>query len=314
MPLVIVSILQLWPVSAILLVRNLQKVWRNSKLRLYRRFALIIGDRPYVRLWEIARATGKTKQEVREGLQEMIDAGYLGRRAYLDQSTDCIVIDPERRPDGSEAPAAEAVYAEPEAEPAWQTEPVRQAEPVRRPEPARRAEPEPARPEPVQRPAARQPEPVKRPQAAAAKPAEDEFEKILREIRELNDRIADGPMSQKIDRIGEITASIFMVLKLKPERRDEVQKFMSYYLPTTMKLLESYSLLEKQSYQGENIVAARQDIEKIIDTMIPAFEKQLDRLFKTDALDISTDIDVLEAMMAKDGLTQKEGTTLKLGR
>ena len=118
--------------------------------------------------------------------------------------------------------------------------------------------------------------------------------------------------SMQIDRIGEITASIFSVVKLKPERRDEVHKFMSYYLPTTMKLLESYSLLEKQSYQGENIVAARKDIEKIIGTMVPVFEKQLDRLFQADALDISTDIEVLETMMAKDGLTE-QGKRLRMG-
>ena len=73
----------------------------------------------------------------------------------------------------------------------------------------------------------------------------------------------------------------------------------------TFKLLKSYSLMEKQSYQGENIINARRDIEQILDTLVHAFEKQLDQLFATDAVDISSDIQVLETMMAKDGLSEK---------
>ena len=132
-PLIICTILQLYPISAILLARNLYKMWKNGKLKVFRRYALIIGDRAYVRLWELARATGKTKQEVRADLQEMIDKGYLGRRAYVDQSTDCVVIDPERRPDGSTEQAKTAAAP---VQPTQVQRPVasaveRPAEPVR---------------------------------------------------------------------------------------------------------------------------------------------------------------------------------------
>ena len=214
--------------------------------------------------------------------------------AWGEDSPGCIVIDPERKPDRAESKDwvrewEERKQAKQEA--AREEKAAEEVRPEKQPAPERPAEQKPA---PEQQ--------------------EDEFEKILRQIRELNDRIDDGPVSAKIDRIGEITASIFMFVKQKPDRRDEVHKFMSYYLPTTMKLLESYSLLEKQSYQGENIAAARRDIEKILDQMIPAFEKQLDRLFQADAIDISADIDVLETMMAKDGLTEKEGMTMRMGR
>ena len=78
---------------------------------------------------------------------------------------------------------------------------------------------------------------------------------------------------------------------------------MNYYLPTTLKLLKSYDLLEDQSYQSESIVSSRKKIEGVLDTLIQAYEKQLENLFKDDALDIATDIDVLETMMAGDGLT-----------
>ena len=95
-----------------------------------------------------------------------------------------------------------------------------------------------------------------------------------------------------------------------PGREAEVRKFMNYYLPTTLKLLKSYDLMESQSCQGENIVASRRKIENVLDLLIEAYEKLLDRLFGNDALDIATDIDVLETMMAGDGLSSKG--TMKL--
>ena len=130
----------------------------------------------------------------------------------------------------------------------------------------------------------------------------EELERTLGELRELNERIEDEAVSQRIDRIGTLTAGIFRVVIQKPEREQDVRKFMNYYLPTTIKLLHSYELLEDQGYQSESIVESRGKIENILDTLIKAYEKQLDRLFRDDALDIATDIDVLETMMAGDGL------------
>ncbi len=92
---------------------------------------------------------------------------------------------------------------------------------------------------------------------------------------------------------------------------DEVKKFMNYYLPTTFKLLKSYSLMEKQSYQGANITASRRKIEDILDSLIKAFEQQQDRLFQSEALDVEADIEVLETMMAKDGLVTPKGADIR---
>ena len=99
----------------------------------------------------------------------------------------------------------------------------------------------------------------------------------------------------------------------KPEKKSEIKSFMSYYLPTTLKLLRSYSTFERQGVGGENIDSAKKDIERILDTLVVGFTQQLDQLFKTDVLDISSDIEVLEQMMKKDGLSEAddfEGLTL----
>jgi len=133
------------------------------------------------------------------------------------------------------------------------------------------------------------------------------YDERIRQIRELNDRIADKAVSDKIDRIEALTADIFQLISDHPERADEIRRFVNYYLPTTFKLLESYSLMEKQRYQGENIRASRAQIEKVLDQIIKAIERQQDKLFQSEALDVETDITVLNTMMSADGLTQQSG-------
>ena len=132
-----------------------------------------------------------------------------------------------------------------------------------------------------------------------------EFDAKLAEIRKLNDDIRDWKVSARIERIEDLAASIFQVISEKPDRADDARRFMSYYLPTTLKLLESYRLMEQQSFQGENIQVSRKKIEDVLDTMIQVMEKQQDRLFSHDVMDVETDITVLETLMSADGFSDK---------
>ena len=138
-------------------------------------------------------------------------------------------------------------------------------------------------------------------------PSDGEFNDVIRKIRQLNDDIADAAVSERIDRIEAVTASIFRTIKEQPDHAEAARRFMNYYLPTTLRLLETYRLMEGQSYQGENIQASRRSIEAVLDKLVSATEAQQDRLFKSDALDVEADIRVLESMMASDGLTRTEG-------
>ena len=133
---------------------------------------------------------------------------------------------------------------------------------------------------------------------------------VLREIRRLNDDINDALMSAKIDRIGEITGKIFAYQKQNPNRAGQLRSFLSYYLPTTLKILRSYARMEEQGVEGENIRAAKERIEGMMDKVVEGFEKQLDKLFQDDAMDIATDVQVLERMLEKDGLAGGGGMTL----
>ena len=145
--------------------------------------------------------------------------------------------------------------------------------------------------------------PREEPEKAPEPPREVErAEAVLTEIRSLNDAIEDPEMSRKIDRIGEITGNIFAYLREKPDKEGKLRSFLSYYLPTTLKILGSYAQLEAQGVEGENITAAKERIEGMMDKVVEGFEQQLDRLFQDDAMDITSDVAVLERMLEKDGL------------
>ena len=145
------------------------------------------------------------------------------------------------------------------------------------------------------------------PQQAAAR--EDD---ILREIRQVNDEIPDEVMSAKIDRIEEITGKILAYQKAHPNKESQLRTFLNYYLPTTLKILRAYAQLDAQGIEGENISAAKKRIEDMMDQVVSGFEKQLDKLFQDDAMDITSDVEVLENMLKKDGLSDEGGITMTL--
>ena len=146
------------------------------------------------------------------------------------------------------------------------------------------------------------------PEAAAPEPApqqdpQDQYASLQHQLRQANDAIPDPVMTAKISRLEELSARIFALAKKDPDKKAQLQKFMDYYLPTALKLLNTYAQLSAQDIQGENITDAKQSIERSMDLLITAFENQLDKLFQSDALDVSADVAALEGMLNLDGLT-----------
>lgn len=162
-------------------------------------------------------------------------------------------------------------------------------------------------PEPTPAPA---PKPEKKPEKQTDMPERDQYKKILDELRRVNDAIPDEEMSDKISRLEAVSAKIFEQAKSDPDKLPQMRKFMDYYLPTSLKLLNTYAELDNQGVEGENISESKRRIEQTMDTLVKAFENQLDRLFASDALDVSTDIDVMQNMLRADGLT--DDTPFKL--
>lgn len=144
-----------------------------------------------------------------------------------------------------------------------------------------------------------------------------ERDKAVSEMKRLNANIPDEKLSRQIDHLEETTRKIIAQVVAEPGKLPQIRKFMNYYLPTTIKLLNAYDRMDSTGVSGENIDGTKGKIEEMLDTIVVAFDKQLDSLFSDEALDIATDIKVMENLLAQEGLgesiTQSTGGEVQLG-
>ena len=170
------------------------------------------------------------------------------------------------------------------------------------------------------------PDPPKPQPASTGNP---ELDKMIRdgalaveEMKRLDENIEDEKISQAIRELEQTSQAIFQQVREAPEKLPQIRKFMDYYLPTTLKLLNAYDRMSSVGVGGENIDGTKERVEAIMDTIVAAFDKQLDGLFGAEALDVSADITVLETMLAREGLAgdqmkaettkNADGTDIKL--
>ena len=130
--------------------------------------------------------------------------------------------------------------------------------------------------------------------------------KAIAEMKRLDDSIADPTISAQIVRLQELSGKIFAQVEANPEKLPQIRRFMNYYLPTTLKILNAYDRMGEQGVYGENISSTMQKVETMMSTIVTAFERQLDSLFGSEAMDISSDMVVLENLMAREGLTEDQ--------
>ena len=128
----------------------------------------------------------------------------------------------------------------------------------------------------------------------------------LKKIRALNDAIPDKKLSARLDELESLTGKIFTEVEADPKKLPQIRRFMNYYLPTTLTLLERYARLQSAAGAGENVGQAMAKIEQMVDTVVVAFRKQLDALFASEVMDITADVAVMEQMMASQGLTENK--------
>lgn len=257
----------------------------------YNRIRAIIGDKDSFSLVKIAAASKESLKKVRRDVQHLIDKGEFGDTAYIDLSTNNFMRHPDAQPDYVEGFDYRSVYDKDIFGKA-ESESVKKGQKTEKNEPDAEKD--------------------KTDQSEKTVSDKDNFRAIILEIRRLNDEIHDFAVSERIYRIEEHTQHIFDYVIDHPEAMPQIRTFMNYYLPTTLKLLESYSRIERVGVAGENMKKSKENIENILDMLVVGFEQQVDQLFKNESIDISSDISVLETMMQKDGLSGKSDFQMNL--
>ena len=129
-----------------------------------------------------------------------------------------------------------------------------------------------------------------------------ERDKALSEMCRLNDAIEDEKISAQIDHLELVTRKIIDRVVAEPKKLPQIRRFMNYYLPTTLKILNAYDRMDSAGIAGDNITTTKQKVENMMDTIVKAYDKQLDALYGEEALDISTDITVMENLLAREGM------------
>ena len=129
---------------------------------------------------------------------------------------------------------------------------------------------------------------------------------MLKTIRQENEAIPDQLLSWQMDSVCTQCEQIFRTVSEAPAKAPQVRKFMNYYLPTTLKILANYRTMQDRGVSIQEMRAAREATVRGMNMILTATQKQIDNLHKENMMDISTDIDVLEKMLQRDGYTENE--------
>ena len=227
---------------------------------------MCIRDRLYCSIQELAQRTGKSERFIVKDLRKMIHLGMF-KQAHLDQKQTCLI-------------ASDEMYDQYMLTQKNYEEEQKKLEMDKLAEERRRQEKE---------------------RLGGAAEVIEEGKSYVRLIRQCNDEIPGEEMSDKLDRLELLVARIFDQVEKEPELASELRKMLSFYLPTTKKLLEAYRDLDSQKLDLSNIEQTKREIETAVDNINEAFEKFLDELFREKAWDIQSDISALHTILKQDG-------------
>lgn len=243
--------------------RGAQFVGRAKR---YKRYVGMVKDKLYCSIKEMAKRTGKSERFIVKDVKRMIQLGMF-KQGRLDQKETCLIASDEMY---DQYMLTQKDYEEQQ----------------------KKLEIEKLADERKQQ---------ERERLGEAAEVIEEGKGYVRLIRQCNDEIPGEEMSDKLDRLEILVTRIFDRVEEEPELAPELRKMLSFYLPTTKKLLEAYRDLDKQP-DLSNVAQTKREIETAVDNINEAFEKFLDELFREKAWDIQSDISVLHTILKQDGL------------
>lgn len=250
----------------------------TKRVERFRRYVSLVKDKLYCSIEDLADKTGRSKRFICRDLKRMMQQGMF-KQAHLDKQETCFIA--------SDAMYEQYMLTQQRYEQARIEE---KAQSAKKSDSKQNAESSASRTEPDSR---------------TAKILQ-EGKEYIRVICKCNDEIPGEEMSEKLDKLELLVTRIFDCVDEKPELAPDLQKMLSYYLPTTQKLLEAYRDLDKQDVEVKNISDTKREIETTVDTINKAFEAFLDDLFRDRAWDIQSDISVLNTMLKQDGYIKSD--------
>ena len=263
----------------------------NQRNRLVRakRYIQLCGGRMYGQIENLARDTGKSIRFVARDIHKMLSLGMFPE-GHLDEKRTCFMLNDSIHQQYLDAEKSRI---------------MREQEQIRAEAAAKQQSAVPAGTD--GKTAQSQSSQMNNEQEAELNTMIAEGMECTRKLRELNDQIPGEVISEKLYRLENLLKDIFDSVREHPEQMHRMHKMMDYYLPTTLKLVEAYEDFDKISVPGPEIIAAKAEIERTMDIINQAFSELLSNLFQDAVLDATTDAQVLQTMLAREGLTPNMG-------
>ncbi len=262
---------------------------QRNRLARAKRYIQLCGGRMYGQIENLARDTGKSVRFVAKDIHKMLSLGMFPE-GHLDEKRTCFMLNDSIHQQYLDAEKSRI---------------MREQEQIRSEAAAKQQSAIPTGTD--GKTAQSQSSQMNNEQATELNTMIAEGMECTRKLRELNEQIPGEVISEKLYRLENLLKDIFDSVREHPEQMHRMHKMMDYYLPTTLKLVEAYEDFDKISVPGPEIIAAKAEIERTMDIINQAFSELLSNLFQDAVLDATTDAQVLQTMLAREGLTPNMG-------
>ena len=246
----------------------------RKRVKRFRMYQKVLNGRTYCTIKELSAASRKEQKYIVKDLHKMIDGGLFAE-GYLDDQETCLMTDYSTYNQYLET--MKNARAQQEAE-------KREQEKW-----------------------------ANREGGAALKETIDEGRNYIKTIKAANDALPEEEISEKLEQLEQVTSKIFDYVEQHPEKLPEIRKFMSYYMPITLKLVTAYQRFDQQGTNTSEVEDTKLEIKGTLDTINKAYQNLLKKLMQADILDVSSDISALETILAQEGLTEDEITDKSQG-
>lgn len=256
------------------LILMITGIRRRKRVKRFRLYQKVLNGRTYCTIKELSAASRREQKYTIKDLRKMIDAGLFAE-GYLDDRETCLMTDYKTYNQYLESmkSAKEREEAEKREQEKW----------------------------------------ANRKGGAALKETIDEGRNYIKTIKAANDALPEEEISEKLNQLEKVTSKIFDYVEQHPEKLPEIRKFMSYYMPITLKLVTAYQRFDGHGTNTSEIEDTKLEIKGTLDTINKAYQNLLKKLMQADILDVSSDISALETILAQEGLTDDEITDKSKG-
>jgi|GEM_PF-1956331 len=140
-------------------------------------------------------------------------------------------------------------------------------------------------------------------------PLENDLLNKLIEIVSKFDRKSESlqytDIGTQVKKLAKTSNKMLSIIEENPSEIKRLNKFIEYYMPTTLKLLNEYEKFNfQENVKSKSVEDSLTKIESAINNTVSAFKNQLEMLFEEKSLDIDIEVNVLNDLLKREGLLE----------